>query len=65
MGSEPAIHIAIRVNDPAPAVFSTALGPLESERLSVWISTHPDLGDLVRHARALAEAETGGAEEVE
>jgi hypothetical protein len=65
VSSEPAVHIAIRVNDRAPAIFSTALGKQEHNRLSEWITSHPDLADLVERARALAEAvERGDEEEV-
>jgi hypothetical protein len=64
MGSEPAVHIAVRVNDEAPTVFSTALNAWENERLWLWIEEHPELYELVRLARELAEAgsdESGAA----
>jgi hypothetical protein len=63
MSSEPAVHIAIRVNDTSPAVFCTALSEEESDRLAAWLQRNPDLADLVRRARALAEREDddGGA----
>jgi hypothetical protein len=56
VSSEPAVHIAIRVDDPAPTVFSTALNASENDRLSAWIAEHPDLSELVRLAQALADA---------
>jgi hypothetical protein len=55
--SEPAIHIAIRVGDPKPSVFSTALSRAENRRLVAWLSEHPELDELWRHAWQLADAE--------
>jgi hypothetical protein len=57
MTSQPAVHIAIRVGEPCPSVFSTALNPAESRRLAAWLSEHPDLDALWRKAWALADAE--------
>jgi hypothetical protein len=65
VSSEPAVHIAIRVNDATPTVFSTALSQKEQDRLFKWITSHADLADLVERARALAEAERDEPEEVE
>jgi hypothetical protein len=55
MSSEPAVHIAVRVGDPAPSVFSTALKPSESRRLEAWLAEHAELDELVRRAWRLAE----------
>jgi hypothetical protein len=65
VSSEPAIHIAIRVNDTTPALFSTALSEKEHDRLCEWMRSHPDLAELVDRARALAEAEHDEAEELD
>jgi hypothetical protein len=57
MSSEPAVHIAIRVGDAMPSVFSTALKPSETRRLAAWLSEHPELDALIQRARQLVEAE--------
>jgi hypothetical protein len=57
MSSEPAVHIAIRVGDPTPCVFSTALKSSETRRLEAWLFEHPDLAELVWRARGLADTE--------
>jgi len=57
MSSEPAVHIAIRVGDAKPAVFSTALNSSENRRLAAWLSEHPELDELYRRAWELADAE--------
>jgi hypothetical protein len=57
VASEPAVHIAIRVGDPRPSVFSTALSSAENRRLSAWLSEHPELEDLWRRAWDLADEE--------
>jgi hypothetical protein len=57
MTSEPAVHIAIRVGDPQPSVFSTALNSAENRRLTAWLSEHPGLDELYRRAWQLANSE--------
>jgi hypothetical protein len=57
MASEPAIHIAIRVGDALPSVFSTALNSAETRRLSAWLAEHPELDELWRRAWELADAD--------
>ncbi len=65
MVTEPAVHIAIRVGDPRPSVFSTALSKAENRRLSAWLSEHPALDELWRRAWELADAEDDDEQEAE
>jgi hypothetical protein len=63
MASEPAIHIAIRVGDALPSVFTTALNGAETRRLAAWLSEHPELDALVREALRLGDYDAGSAHE--
>jgi hypothetical protein len=63
MASEPAVHIAIRVGDALPSVFSTALNGAETRRLAAWLSEHPELDALVRDAMRLADYDERSAGE--